>query len=99
FTVSIARLLWLFGLAAYASILMFDHLMTRSALASTFGGITRPMCFAAFRLMMSSNFLLLNRQLSGLGAFQNLDNIRSRAAVQVGQTRAVGHKPTIERVL
>jgi hypothetical protein len=30
--------------------------MTRSALASTFGGIVRPICFAAFRLMMNSNF-------------------------------------------
>ena len=32
------------------------YLITLSALASTFGGIVRPICFAAFRLMMSSNF-------------------------------------------
>src|SRR5882724_3065295 len=31
--------------------------MTLSALASTFGGIVRPICFAAFRLMTNSNFV------------------------------------------
>ena len=31
-------------------------LITLSALASTFGGIVRPICFAAFRLIMNSNF-------------------------------------------
>ena len=35
----------------------FDHLITLSARTSTFGGIVRPICFAAFRLMMSSNFI------------------------------------------
>ena len=33
------------------------HLMTRSALTSTLGGIVRPICFAALRLMMNSNFV------------------------------------------
>ena len=33
------------------------HLMTRSALASTLGGIVRPICFAALRLITSSNFV------------------------------------------
>jgi hypothetical protein len=33
------------------------HLITLSALASTLGGIVRPICFAAFRLMMNSNFV------------------------------------------
>src|SRR6266545_4420171 len=33
------------------------HLMTRSARASTFGGIVRPICFAVFRFMMNSNFV------------------------------------------
>ena len=32
------------------------HRITRSARASTFGGIVRPICLAAFRLMISSNF-------------------------------------------
>ena len=30
--------------------------MTLSARASTFGGMVRPICLAAFRLMMNSNF-------------------------------------------
>jgi hypothetical protein len=34
----------------------FDYLITRSALANTFGGIVRPIFLAAFRLMMNSNF-------------------------------------------
>ena|SRR5215468_11893744 len=33
-----------------------SHLMTLSALASTFGGIVRPICLANLRLMVSSNF-------------------------------------------
>jgi hypothetical protein len=33
------------------------HRITRSARANTFGGIVRPICLAAFRLMMNSNFL------------------------------------------
>src|SRR5213593_2707404 len=39
--------------------LTFDlcHLITLSALAKTFGGIVRPICFAAFRLMINSNFV------------------------------------------
>jgi hypothetical protein len=33
------------------------HLITLSARASTLGGIVRPICLAAFRLMMNSNFI------------------------------------------
>src|SRR5262249_51310909 len=33
------------------------HRITLSALASTFGGIVRPICFAAFNLIMNSNFI------------------------------------------
>ena len=33
------------------------HLITLSARASTFGGIVRPICFAVFRLITSSNFV------------------------------------------
>jgi hypothetical protein len=33
------------------------HLITLSARASTFGGIVRPICFAAFKLITSSNFV------------------------------------------
>ena len=34
-----------------------SHLITLSALASTFGGIVRPICLAVFRLMMNSNLV------------------------------------------
>src|SRR5439155_3136653 len=33
------------------------HLITLSALASTFGGIVRPICLAALRLMTNSHFV------------------------------------------
>ena len=33
------------------------HLITLSALASTFGGIVRPICLAVFRLITNSNFV------------------------------------------
>jgi hypothetical protein len=33
------------------------HRITLSARANTFGGIVRPICLAAFRLMMNSNFV------------------------------------------
>jgi hypothetical protein len=39
----------------YSSIL--GYLITLSARASTFGGIVRPICFAALRLMINSNFV------------------------------------------
>ena len=33
-----------------------SHLITLSALAKTFGGIVNPICFAAFKFTMNSNF-------------------------------------------
>src|SRR5918996_5933910 len=34
---------------------LFDHRITLSALAKTFGGIVNPICLAVLRLMMKSN--------------------------------------------
>ena len=42
---------------AFVGMLPGVHLITLSALASTFGGIVRPICLAVFRLMISSNFV------------------------------------------
>src|SRR5215470_8855047 len=56
------------------------HLITLSALASTVGGIARPICFAVLRLITNSNFLgCSTRQVAGLGAFENLIDVRSVA--------------------
>jgi hypothetical protein len=38
------------------SVQSWRYLITLSARASTFGGIVRPICLAAFKLMISSNF-------------------------------------------
>ena len=47
--------------------------MTRSARASTFGGIVRPICFAAFRLTIELELRrLLDGNVAGLCAFQDL---------------------------
>src|SRR5262249_51138052 len=37
-----------------------SHLITLSALASTFGGFMRPICLAFFRLMTNSNFIVFS---------------------------------------
>ena len=39
------------------SAIVLPHLITLSALTSTFGGIVRPICFAALRLITNSNFV------------------------------------------
>ena len=69
------------------------HLMTRSARAKTFGGIVRPICLAALRLTMNSNFFGCSTgESAGLAAFQDLVNINGRSSIQVGKVHAVTHK-------
>ena len=47
--------------------------MTLSARASTFGGIVRPICLAALRLIDELELRrLLHGNVGGLGAFQDL---------------------------
>src|SRR6185295_1061340 len=41
----------------FTSTYTWIHLITLSALASTLGGIVRPICLAVFRLITSSNFV------------------------------------------
>ena len=69
--------------------------MTLSARASTFGGIVRSICLAALRLMMNSNFFGCSTGIRGLGAFQNLVDIRCGAPVQVVIVCAVIHKSSV----
>ena len=57
-------------------------LITLSALANTFGGIVSPICFAALRLIMNSNFVGCSTgQIGGFGAFQNLVHVSGGAAI------------------
>ena len=54
----------------------------------------RPICLAAFRLMMNSNLVGCSTGRSaGFAAFEDLIHIRGSAAVQIVQAHAVGHKP------
>ena len=69
--------------------------MTLSAFASTFGGIVRPICFAAFRLMISSNFVGCSTGRSaGLAPFRILSTLSGYAAVAVREVCPVVHEPT-----
>jgi hypothetical protein len=50
-----------------------DHRITLSALAKTLGGIVNPICLAAFKLMINSNFTGCSTERSaGLAPFRIL---------------------------
>src|SRR4030095_13413890 len=54
------------------------YLITLSARASTFGGIVRPICLAAIRLMMNSNFFGRSTGRSAVGAgFYDVSSTRA----------------------
>ena len=72
---------------------LLGHRITRSALANTFGGIVKPICFAALRLTNSNFVGLLNRQVGRLGAFQYLVPIHPGVAVHICNTGTVAHEP------
>jgi hypothetical protein len=70
------------------------HLITLSARASTFCGIVRPICFAVFRLMTSSNFVGCSTGRSaGLAPFIIFVHVGGDAPVAVRGVRTVGHQP------
>ncbi len=59
-----------------SSLLTARHRITLSARASTFGGIIKPICSAAFKLMMNSNFFARSTGRSaGLAPFKILSTI------------------------
>ena len=71
------------------------YLITRSALASTTGGIVRPICFAVFKLITSSNFVgCSTRKIGGLSAFENFMNVSGYAAIAVHKIGFVVHEST-----
>ena len=85
------------------SVQVFDsntHLITRSALASTFGGIVTPICLAAFRLITNSNFFGCSTGRSpGLGAFQNLVHIGGSPPPVIKDVCPVAHQtPILDKV-
>ena len=70
----------------------FFHRITRFALASTSGGIVSPICFAAFRLMTSSNFVGCSTgKIGGLGSLQDPVNKVGGAPVGFVPVGSVGH--------
>ena len=69
---------------------LFDHLVRPRQHTR---GIVRPICFAALRLMMNSNFVgCSHRQIGGFGSFQDLVHVNSRAPVEVSVVRPVVHE-------
>ena len=75
-----------------AACFFFRHLITLSARTSTFGGIVKPICFAAFRLIMNSNFVGCSTGSQRACAFENLVHVSRGATVQIGNVRTVGHE-------
>ena len=67
--------------------------MTLFARSSTRPGIVRPICFAAFKVDDKFKLRrLLDRQIGRFGAFQDLVDVNSRAAIEVIVVRPVGHE-------
>ena len=69
--------------------------MTLSARTNTFGGIVRPICLAAFRLMINSNFVGCSTGRSaGLAPFRILSTYVAARRNKSVIAHAVAHKPT-----
>jgi|RhiMetdeSRZDD1v2_1073273.scaffolds.fasta_scaffold650757_3 hypothetical protein len=67
--------------------------MTLSARANTLGGIVRPICFAAFRLMISSNFIdWLDWNVGGFGSHQDLVDHDGDAIKALGPLGVIGYQ-------
>ena len=72
------------------------HLINLVARASTSGGIVRPICFAVFRFITSSNFVGCSTGRSaGFLPFKNLVYINRRTAEFIGIVCGVGHKSSV----
>ena len=71
--------------------------LTLSALASTFGGIVRPIFLAVLRLMTNSNFVACcTGRSAGLGTFQDLVDVNRRAPVlRSPKSGSVGHETAL----
>ena len=69
--------------------------MNSSARASTDCGIVRPSAFAVLRLITKLKLgRLLDREVGGLGAFEDLIDVRGCAAKEIGIVRPIGHEAT-----
>ena len=67
------------------------HRITLSALANTFGGIVRPICFAVLRLITKSNFIGCSTGRSG--GLAPVKNLSTFAAGPPATERAVLPRP------
>src|SRR5688572_22244374 len=72
--------------------------MTLSALASTPGGIGRPICLAVFKLTTSSNLPAVRPVVQPVCAFQDFVDVNRRAARKITAITAIGDKPAGFRV-
>jgi hypothetical protein len=68
--------------------------MTSSASASSLSGMLRPSALAVFILITNSNRAgLLDRQIGGLGAFEDLAGVDTDLAIAIADADAVAHEP------
>ena len=70
------------------------YLITRSALANTFGGIVRPICWAAFRLDELEFIWLFYGKIAWLCTVKNLMHKQRGAAKHLGIIRRIRHEAT-----
>ena len=68
-------------------------MITLSALTSTFGGIVRPICLAAFQIDDELEFeRLLNRKFGWLRALKDFVYVNRSTAPQIGSADTVGNE-------
>lgn len=67
--------------------------MTSAAAADRLGGTSRPMAFAAFRLMTNSNLLACTTGKSRLGTLEDAAGIDADLPMRICQARSVAHQP------
>jgi len=66
------------------------HSITSSARSSMLGGTVRPSALSVLRLMISENFVLLNREVSRTGASEDPVDVGRRLRVHVDWVEHVG---------
>ena len=76
------------------SAIVLPHLITLSALTSTFGGIVRPICFAVFRLITNSNFVGRSTGSQQAWCLSVSCPRNRRRAGTCPEVRPVDHEPT-----
>src|SRR6185436_9442689 len=80
---------------SYSRLTAHAYLITLFARSSTWPGIVRPICFAAFKLITNSNFVACCTGKSPGWTFQDLVHVNSRAPIEIIEVRPIGHEAAL----